>query len=790
MAKHLVIVESPAKAKTITKFLGANYVVLASFGHVRDLPERADDIPEALKKKAWARLGVDVEGDFTPIYVIPADKAKHVRELRTAMKGVDKLLLATDEDREGEAISWHLLQVLKPTVPVERIVFHEITKEAILAAIGDPRQVDERLVRAQETRRILDRLYGYTLSPVLWKKVQPGLSAGRVQSVAVRLLVLRERERAAFRSAAYHDLEALCATKEDAQFPAVLTGFGGSRLALGKDFDATTGQLKSKTAIVLSAEEAAMLATELTNGSLTITEVETKPQKKYPAPPFSTSTLQQEANRKLGFSAKRTMQIAQELYEGVDVRGERTGLITYMRTDSLNLAQSALRQAETVIRDLYGPTYTTGPRHYRTKSRGAQEAHEAIRPTDLRRTPQSMEGTLDREQSRLYELIWKRTIASQMAEALVERTSATLVGTTPKGDASFSASGHHVVFPGFLRAYVEGSDDPLAALEDRDVLLPPLTVGQDIAVREVSARAHETQPPARYTEASLVKKLEEEGIGRPSTYASILGTIVDRGYVRKVTGTLIPTFIAVAVTELLETHFAPLVDLKFTAHLEEELDEIAEGRLDPLTELTEFYRGTKKEPGLAPQVESKATEIQYPALRIGEGVDAPVVRVGRFGPYLQRGESERVSIPDDIAPADLTPERAAEILAAGANRSSTLGVDPASGLSVSLRVGRFGPYVQLGDDPEEDGPKPRRASLWPDMAPATLTIDEALTCLAFPKVLGTHPESKENVVAERGRFGPYVKCGTETRSRSSRRRRSHGSVRVRVGARQRSASSV
>jgi DNA topoisomerase-1 len=658
----LVIVESPAKAKTISRFLGSDYDVQASFGHVRDLPERADDIPAELKKLKWAKLGVNVENNFEPLYIVPADKKRHVDLLKKACKGVDELLLATDEDREGESISWHILQLLKPskTTKVRRIVFHEITPEAIREALKNPRALDENLVRAQETRRILDRLYGYTLSPLLWKKVAPKLSAGRVQSVAVRLTVERERQRMAFTEAEYWDLEALLGSGQG-DFKARLVRVGEDRVATGKSFDPETGKLKEKA---LQLDEAAALGLcdkAKVAKPWTVTRVETSPGQESPPPPFMTSTLQQEANRKLRFGSRRTMQIAQGLYEGIDLGGERVGLITYMRTDSLNLAERAIEQAREVIRDLYGAEYVPAkPNRYKTKAKGAQEAHEAIRPTDLSRRPQDVAKYLEKDQLALYELIWKRTIACQMPPARVQRTNVDVEVQVGAKNLRFSASGKQIVFPGFLRAYVEGSDDPEAELEGKESILPPLKEGQALDLKDLQPLAHRTKPPARYTEASLVKKLEEEGVGRPSTYASIIGTIQDRGYVFKRANELVPTFTAFAVTELLENHFAELVDIAFTAKMEEELDEIADGKLGWVAHLHKFFLGEESHPGLEKQVEAEGPGIPFPLLEIGEDPASGtkiVVRVGRYGPYIQRGEGGKeniVSVPEDLAPAELT----------------------------------------------------------------------------------------------------------------------------------------
>lgn len=769
----LVIVESPAKAKTISRILGKDYTVEASYGHVRDLPEKADQIPEKVKKEAWARLGVNVEHDFEPLYVIPQDKKKYIQRLKQALKGADELLLATDEDREGESISWHVLEILKPKVPVRRIAFHEITDEAIRAALEKPRDIDENLVRAQESRRIVDRLYGYQLSPVLWKKVRTGLSAGRVQSVAVRLCVLRERERQSFKTAGFWDVEAEL-EEAGVRFSARLARVGDQRVASGQDFDPDTGELKKGSAALWLRDEAAAQALiDAWQRPWTVTSVEKKPQRRRPAPPFTTSSLQQEANRKLRFAARQTMRIAQRLYEGVEVGGDRLGLITYMRTDSTTLSEKALKDAMTVIRDRYGKAYSDGPRRYATKVKGAQEAHEAIRPTELSRTPEQVSRFLDRDELRLYELIWKRTLASQMTDARLLRTAVEVTARGGKADAVFSATGTAIEFPGFLRAYVEGSDDPAAEIADREVLLPELEQGQSLDPRSVEARGHETQPPARYTEASLVKKLEAEGIGRPSTYATIIDTIQDRGYVVKTNNALVPTFTAFAVTKLLESHFADYVDTRFTARMEQQLDDIADGSLDWRAHLQHFYFGDGAgQPGLEGTIASQQSEIDYPSVEIGQHPDSGqpiVVKIGRFGPYLQMetldGERLSASLQEDQAPADLTVEQAVKLLEEAQKGARLLGRDPA-GMPVYLASGRFGPYVQLGETPEKGTkePKPKRASLPKGTSPEDVRLDQALRWLSLPRTLGTDPGTGEDVVAASGRFGPFIKRGTDTRS--------------------------
>jgi DNA topoisomerase-1 len=748
---RLVVVESPTKAKTIRGFLPPGYRVAASMGHVRDLPESASDIPASVKGKEWARLGVDVEHDFKPLYVVPGGKKKVVTELRDLLKGADELILATDEDREGESIGWHLLEVLKPRVPVSRIVFHEITPEAIRSALDHPRQVDESLVRAQETRRILDRLVGYTVSPLLWKKISSGLSAGRVQSVAVRLLVERERERRAFRSGSYWDLKAHLARRAE-NFSAQLVTLAGKRLATGRDFDESTGRLRADTDVVLLDSAAAgELRTRLEAAEWRVLDTDEKRSVRRPAPPFTTSTLQQEANRKLRLSARDTMRIAQRLYE--------EGYITYMRTDSVHLSQQAITAARSRIRKLYGEEYLSGgARQFATQAKGAQEAHEAIRPagTEMRTVD---ETGLKGVEAALYEMIWKRTVASQMAEAQLTQISAHIQAE----DAVFRASGKRIDFPGFFRAYVEGSDDPEAALEDREEPLPRLTAGEAVDLRNLEALGHETQPPARYTEASLVKTLESEGIGRPSTYASIIGTIIDRGYVEKTSNQLVPTFTAFAVTGLLERHFPSLVDTSFTARMEEELDEIAEGAAEWLPYLEHFFLGPQ---GLESLVKRGQEEIdpREASTVVLEDLAARV-RIGKFGPFVEVPEGDGVvtaSLPEGVAPADLTEEQVASLVRVKTEGPESLGEDPETGKPVFLLTGRFGPYVQLGEAVE--GEKPKRASLPKGVTPESLDLKLALRLLSLPRTLGVHPESGKPVQAGVGRFGPFVVLDGDFRS--------------------------
>jgi DNA topoisomerase-1 len=739
----LVIVESPTKARTIRKYLPSGYQVEASMGHVRDLPPSAEEIPPELKDKAWAKLGVNVENNFEPIYVIPKKKEKVVKELRSALKQANELILATDEDREGESISWHLLQLLKPKVPTKRMVFHEITKEAILQALQNCRNIDENLVHAQETRRILDRLVGYTLSPLLWKKIARGLSAGRVQSVAVRLLVMRERERRAFKSAKYWDLKALLQQKKYPPFESKLIALGGKKVATGSDFDPSTGQLiKGRDVVLLNEVEATALKERIQDKTWTVTKTEEKPTTRKPSPPFTTSTLQQEANRKLGISAQETMRIAQNLYE--------QGYITYMRTDSVHLSEQAIAAARACVEQMYGKEYLSPkPRQYTTKAKGAQEAHEAIRPAGSSfRTPQET-GLANREFS-LYDLIWKRTVASQMAEARLTQITVNI----DVEDATFRSSGKKIDFPGFFRAYVEGSDDPEAALETQDVILPPLKVGDTPECKQLDVVDHETQPPARYTEASLIKTLESEGIGRPSTYASIIATIVkDRGYAQMRNNALVPTFTAFAVTSLLEKHFADLVDTRFTSKMEQTLDDIATGEAKWLPYLKAFYSG---EQGLENQVKVREAEIDALSAKAVEleNLDA-IVRIGKFGPYVevQRDGDEvfTASLPEDLTPADLNSEQI-DVLLSG---PSKLGLHPETGEAVYLKIGSYGPYVQLGEESQENK-KPPRASLPKGMKSEDVSLDMAVGLLCLPRLLGTHPETNAPIKAGLGPFGAYV----------------------------------
>ena len=747
MGKRLVIVESPAKARTIAGFLGKDFAVESSIGHIRDLPDRASDVPE-VQRKRFGALGVDVDKGFEPYYVVDAKKKKVVAELKKHLKNADELLLATDEDREGEAIAWHLVEVLKPKVPVRRMVFHEITREAIGRALENTRPIDQRLVDAQETRRILDRLYGYGVSPVLWKKVTRGLSAGRVQSVATRLVVQRERERIAFVSAAYWDL---AASFDPGSFDARLVMVDGQRVALGRDF-APDATLREETLVRLDEEGARGLAARLEGAAFSVRTSEEKPYRRRPAAPFRTATLQQEASRKLRFSAQTTMRVAQRLYEA--------GHITYMRTDSTTLSESALAAARTQVRELHGDDYVPEkPRAYGRAVANAQEAHEAIRPAgDTFRTPDELKRDLSRDEHGLYDLIWKRTLASQMEDARGQTVSLRIGAmSTDAESVEFAASGTVLTFRGFLAAYEPGRDEP--SEDDEERRLPQLAVGQDVTVLTLEPEGHSTTPPPRYTEPTLVKALEDRGIGRPSTYAAILSTILDRGYVFKKGTALVPTFLAFAVVNLLERHFQQLVDFDFTARMEDDLDKIASGDEERVAWLKRFYFGDGNGPGLLHLVTEHLDEIDARAVNsIAIPRSEAVVRVGRYGPYLERGDA-RASLPGDLSPDELTAEKAEELLAQPDSRP--LGQDPETGHEIVARSGRYGPYVTevLPDGAEE---KPRTASLFSSMAPENVSLDDALRLLTLPRVVGT--VDGEDVTAQNGRYGPYVKRGSESRS--------------------------
>ncbi|HTZ43769.1 MAG TPA: type I DNA topoisomerase [Jatrophihabitans sp.] len=779
----LVIVESPAKAKTIGGYLGAGYTVEASIGHIRDLPRNAADVPAAYKSEPWARLGVNTDADFEPLYVISPDRKQQVSKLKALVKDADEVYLATDEDREGEAIAWHLAQTLKPTVPVRRMVFHEITPAAIARAVAEPRDIDSGLVDAQETRRILDRLYGYEVSPVLWKKVLPRLSAGRVQSVATRIVVERERQRMTFHTAEYWDIEGTFAPNElkngvagnPGTFTAQLVALGDDRIATGRDFDPATGRASGE---VLHLDEAGArgLAARLENAEFSVTRVEEKPYRRRPYPPFMTSTLQQEAGRKLRWSSSVTMRVAQRLYEN--------GFITYMRTDSTNLSETALAAARSQARELYGDAYVPAEaRRYSRKVKNAQEAHEAIRPAgDSFRTPGQLAGQLSSDEFRLYELIWQRTLASQMSDAVGTTVSVRLAGDSVTGErAEFATSGRTITFPGFLRAYVEDTDDD-SGKDDAEKRLPQLARGDGLAARELEPSGHSTNPPARYTEASLVKALEELGIGRPSTYASIMQTIQDRGYVWKKGSALVPSWVAFAVVGLLEGYFGRLVDYGFTASVENDLDSIADGNTSRVDWLRNFYFGSpgagaagdgqriSAQGGLKKLIAERLEDIDARGVNsiplFGPDGDI-VVRVGRYGPYVQQGgpdSDRRASVPEDLAPDELTPEKVEELLSAPSG-DIVVGEDPETGREITARNGRYGPYVTDGE---------RTASLFKTMSLETLTLDEARRLLTLPRVVGVDTQvgedgssTTEEITAQNGRYGPYIKRGTDSRSLES-----------------------
>ena len=775
--KTLVIVESPAKARKIGGYLGDGYIVEASVGHIRDLPQRAADIPKEVKKLAWSKEGVDIENDFAPLYVINPDKKAKVAELKELMKGADEILLATDEDREGEAIAWHLIEVLQPKIPIKRMVFNEITEDAIKAAVENTRDLDYNLIDAQETRRVLDRLYGYRLSPVLWKKVMPRISAGRVQSVATRLIVEKERERMAFISSAWWDLDA----KTNLGFTARLLSVDGKKVASTADFGAD-GAVKEKSLkdILLLDETGARALTDSLQGvALTVKSMEESPRTERPKPPFTTSTMQQDAGSRLGWGAQITMRIAQRLYEN--------GYITYMRTDSINLSEQALKAARQAATALYGKdhVYET-PRLYQGKTKNAQEAHEAIRPAgDTFKTPGELAPELSRDEFALYDLIWKRTVASQMADAKKMQMRVDFDATTAdKKEAIFRANGSVITFPGFLAAYDDIATDENKDEESEDRRLPAMTIGQAVKVDEYSCEGHETKPPARYTEPTLVKKLEELGIGRPSTFASIIQTIQDRGYVSKRGRALVPTFLAFSVTGLLETHFTKLVDYDFTASMEEDLDKIASGEAGRVDWLRDFYYGVDGQPGLNELaldlgvIDARATNT----MNLSETIE---IRVGRYGAYLQEnipGQDRKLAnIPEGLAPDELTLAKAIELLAAPSGERE-LGTDPKTGLEVVAKSGRFGPYiteifpeapVELNDKGEvkkkrkkADAPKPKTASLLSTMNLDTITLDDALQLLSLPRTLGTNSAGDE-ITVQNGRYGPYLKAGTDSRTLTS-----------------------
>ncbi|MBD3331412.1 type I DNA topoisomerase [candidate division GN15 bacterium] len=762
----LIVVESPAKAKTISRFLGSDYKVVASYGHVRDLPGSANEIPEEYRDKGWARMGVDVDNGFTPIYIIPRGTKKYITQLKKELKKADELLLATDEDREGESISWHLVELLEPKVPVKRITFHEITKGAIEEALANPRDVDMQLVRAQESRRILDRLYGYSLSPVLWKRVRTKLSAGRVQSVAVRLVVEREEERQAFNQAQYWDIEALLSDPKGNEFTAKLFRVGERRCAVGKDFDPDTGELKQPKRVVALDEKQ---ATELIGNAQKalpweVTEVERKQTRQRPAPPFTTSTMQQAAGSRLGMSPRKAMRVAQQLYEGIDLGGDdREGLITYMRTDSTVISEKALADAKSYITNNFGDKYHTGERRYRTKSQSAQEAHEAIRPTEIKRDPKSVARYLDKDQLRLYTLIWERAVASQMADAILDKTTVDITAKVDGRDHIFRCTGSVIRFDGYLK---------VAGGAQKDTILPEMNEGDKIAgaedndagvrLNKLESIQRTTSPPARYTEASLVKKLEEEGIGRPSTYAPTISLIQQREYVNKKGGALVPTFIGMAVVNLLRNHFGHYIDLKFTAQMEEDLDAIASGRVDPEDFLSQFYFGDQEEEhGLTKDIEEQLPQIDYPAINVGEDPETGeplTVRIGRNFVYVQRGEGgdgNTATVPVDLLIDELDPAKARELIKARKKGDEPLGTDPDTGKKVYALVGPYGPYVQLGET-GEDKKKPKRVSLPKNRKIEEIDLDYALRLLSLPRELGTDPDSGKKVTAGLGPYGPYV----------------------------------
>jgi DNA topoisomerase-1 len=787
MPTALVIVESPAKARTIAGYLGDGYVVESSIGHIRDLPRNAAEVPKSHKGEPWARIGIDVDNDFKPLYVVNAEKKDHVKHLKALLDEADELYLATDEDREGEAIAWHLLEVLNPPegMAVKRMVFHEITPAAIQDAIEAPREIDRRLVDAQEARRMLDRLYGYEVSPVLWKKVMGGLSAGRVQSVATRVVVERERERMAFVRASYWDLSGTFTVSKDLEtgvpnkLQASLVQVDGKKLASGRDFE-QNGQLKQGSdpgaTVPLDEAGATSLVEGLANTEFSVRSVQPRPYRRSPAAPFITSTFQQEAGRKLRMSSAMAMRAAQGLYE--------KGFITYMRTDSTTLSDTALNAARNVITDKYGKTYLPdAPRHYTKKVRNAQEAHEAIRPAgDTFKTPEEVRAAVVKSEADAYDLIWQRTVASQMNDAVGETVQVRLGGIASDGrDAEFSSSGTVISHQGFRRVYVEDTDDADSEKEDERAL-PPVVQGDGLNASDLSAEGHETQPPARYTEASLVKKLEELGVGRPSTYASIMGTIQGREYVWKKGSALVPSFKAFSVVGLLEKHFPDLIDYAFTANMETDLDGIATGTREAIPWLSHFYFGDDDTEGLKEKVSERLGDIDARAINsiplgVTEAGQTIVARVGKFGPYVQRepgtpalhpdvepGEptpADTASIPDDIPPDELTMERAVEFLDAPGER--VVGIDPASGLEVLAKSGRFGDYVQLGEliDGED---KPKTASIFKTMALETLGLEAALQLLSMPRIVGTHPEDGEEITAQNGRYGAYMRKGKDSRT--------------------------
>ncbi|MBI2416170.1 MAG: type I DNA topoisomerase [Candidatus Kerfeldbacteria bacterium] len=777
----LVIVESPTKAKTIKRFLPPDFVVESSLGHIRDLPKAAAEIPAKYKSAKWARLGVDIEHDFAPLYIIPKDKKKHIDKLKKLIAETDELYLATDEDREGEAISWHLLQVFKPTVPVKRMVFHEITEPAIRQALAQPRDIDMHLVEAQEARRLLDRLYGYEVSPVLWRKVAPKLSAGRVQSAALQLIVEREKQRILFQTRSYWDVVGKFHTKTNEAFIAKLYSLDNQRIASGVDFDGHTGQLstvaQTKGIMALTSAQATTIAQAHAGADWQVSSVQQKPINSSPRPPFITSTLQQEAGRKLSWPASQTMRTAQRLYE--------KGYITYMRTDSVTLSAEAIQAARAKIVSLFGADYIPQqPRLYKTKNKTAQEAHEAIRPAGTTmRTVDELAGELESTELKLYELIWKRTVASQMADARLQQTTVQLQHDT----VVFQASGRTIEFPGYFRAYVEGADDPEADLTDRETILPPLKMNEAVTADSLTPEEHITKPPARYTEASLVKELETKGIGRPSTYASIIDTIQYRGYVYKEGSALVPRFVAFAVVALLHNNFRNLVDTTYTAAMEEDLDAIATGDKQAIPYLKSFYFGSDQQPGLHQQLQVDIDARVACTIALGKTADGkPVnIRIGRFGPFVELIDgdtSQTASLPENLAPDQLTLNKALEFIEKKAGGPAVLGQDPVTAENIYSIEGRFGPYVQRGDKQittsllADDGKnkkkkpkkpkviKPKMKGLPKGMNVADVTLDIALQLLTLPKNLGVYEKTGADVMIDIGRFGSYIKAGNDTRS--------------------------
>lgn len=756
MAKTLVIVESPTKAKTIKQFLGSDYVVEASLGHIRDLPNNASEIPANLKKEKWARLGIDVENNFEPLYVIPDNKKKKVSELKKLVKEADNLLLATDEDREGESISWHLLNVLKPKLPIKRLVFHEITKRAIQDSLNNAREINEDLVKAQETRRFIDRLFGYSVSPLLWKKMMPRLSAGRVQSVAIRLLVERERERINFKSSTYCDLKAKFLTTDNKELEGALFSVDGKKVAQSKDFDPSTGKLiKSNDVVLLTKDDVEKLKNNLETKKAKVISVTKKEYTTRPYAPFVTSTLQQEANRKFRFTAKRTMQIAQTLYEN--------GFITYMRTDSTNLSDEALQASRSLIQKEFGKEYLSPtPRLYQTQVKNAQEAHEAIRPSGSEfASPQQVKDALGLEAGKLYELIWKRTLASQMKDSFGERVNVEI----ECGNTIFKASGKTIKFAGYLRAYVEGADDPQAEIADQERILPDIKEKDELSVKEIEKLTHETQPPNRYTEGSLIKELETRGIGRPSTWATVVDVVLSRTYAFKKGTALVPTFLAMAVTSLMENDFSDLVDYQFTANLEDDLDAIARGEKDNKSYLKTFYFGNSHL-GLEALIK-KGEETIDPrivcGITIGEDNGKKIeVRIGKYGAYLTDGDGVTCALPEMLCPDELTLDKAKELLSTAKQGPTALGKSD-DGKNIYVKVGRFGPYVQQGENDEE----PKMVSLLSYMTPETIDLETAKKLLELPKTLGVFPDNNEEIIVANGKFGPYIQAGKETRSLTS-----------------------